>query len=192
VQGNLYLVSAILFGLRLGQKASLTLNNNYIVLPSGTKAKMRQPMADKSRDPPWVNLRPIRSIRSPAEIYPGISITDVMTEFTNLFSLMLTEFRFSPKKTKVLAILCKKRKQLTSLCGSVVKFVNCVLRWWGQEYLHVKKIGWPDASKCYRYQFRKDSTTGTMLVFTLAASRFNSKVCLFSLGLSRIIRAAHA
>jgi len=45
-----------------------------------------------------------------------------------------------------------------------------------------KKIGWPDANKCYRYQFRKDSTTGIhkkMLLFTLAASRLNSKVCLF-------------
>jgi len=30
-----------------------------------------------------------------------------------------------------------------------------------------------------------------VLVFTLAASRLNSKVCLFSLGLSRMIHDAH-
>jgi len=44
------------------------------------------------------------------------------------------------------------------------------------------KIGWPDVNKCYRYQIRKDSTTGNykkMLLFTLAASILNSKVCFF-------------
>jgi len=37
-----------------------------------------------------------------------------------------------------------------------------------------KKIGWPDAKKCYRYQFRKDRTTGnhTKMLLHIYTSSF--------------------
>jgi len=62
-----------------------------------------------------------------------------------------------------------------SLAGFHSTFLRGCIRVEGSGLSACKKIGWPDANKMlYRYQFRKDRTTGIhnkMLLFTLAASR---------------------
>jgi len=74
-----------------------------------------------------------------------------------------------------------------------VRFGSAVKRWWGQEYPCVKKLDdlmpinvtVTNSGKITLPEIIK------MLLFTLAASRLNSKDCLFSLGLSRRIHAAY-
>jgi len=66
--------------------------------------------------------------------------------------------------------------------------------WYGVRSKESKEMEWLYANKSYCYQFRKDVTTGNHnknRVFSLAASKLNSKVYDFLLGLSRIIFAAH-
>jgi len=65
----------------------------------------------------------------------------------------------------------------------------------GSGVLISKEMEWPYANKSYSYHFSKDITTGNhntnISIYIMAASRLNSQVHLFSLGLSRIIFAGH-
>jgi len=70
-----------------------------------------------------------------------------------------------------------------------------VLRWWGQEDPRVKKLDdlmpinvtVTDSGKIALLEFIKYVT----IYISSFKARLNSKVCLFSLGMSRCIHAAH-